>query len=88
MTDVYQDIKDERDRQNEKWGVQHHNLGWWMTILGEEYGEACQDALSYNFGGKKRNKLEDFRTEMIQVAAVATAICEAIDENRIRVYDR
>ena len=36
------DVFDERQRQNAKWGVQRHSWPEWMAILGEEYGEACQ----------------------------------------------
>jgi hypothetical protein len=42
---VLGEIAGERENQEVKWGQQHHGLGDWMTILGEEYGEACQAAL-------------------------------------------
>ncbi len=38
-------ILDERASQERKWGSQHHGATFWMAILGEEYGEACQEAL-------------------------------------------
>ncbi len=38
-------ILDERASQEEKWGSQHHGATFWMAILGEEFGEACQEAL-------------------------------------------
>lgn len=37
---VLDEISAERDRQDEKWGPQHHDLAFWMSILGEEVGEA------------------------------------------------
>lgn len=43
--DVFTDIHNERVRQDEKWGAQRHNPTFWMGILGEEFGEACQEAL-------------------------------------------
>lgn len=39
------EILAERRRQEKKWGPQHHGATFWMAILGEEYGEACQEAL-------------------------------------------
>lgn len=39
---VLMEIRDERERQDEKWGPQHHRISDWLSILGEEYGEACK----------------------------------------------
>lgn len=88
MTDILEnvidDIKMERSLQDEKWGVQFHNIGWWMTILGEEFGETCEAALDFHFNedDKEQNRAH-LREELIQVAAVAVAVCEAIDETRL-----
>ena len=42
QTDVIlQLVKDERVRQDLKWGPQHHRIADWLAIIGEEYGEAC-----------------------------------------------
>ena len=42
QTDVIlQLVRDERVRQDEKWGPQHHRMADWLAIIGEEYGEAC-----------------------------------------------
>lgn len=41
---VWNDIMDERDRQDAKWGVQDHHPAVWMLILGEEVGEAAEEA--------------------------------------------
>lgn len=71
-------ILDERERQKEKWGMQRHDWGWWAAILGEEYGEACQEMLRNHFGNK--DNLSELREELIQVAAVAVAIVEHVDE--------
>ena len=42
---IIHDITKERQRQDEKWGPRHQEFPVWMTILGEEYGEACQEAI-------------------------------------------
>ncbi len=68
----YIDIEDERQRQDEKWGVQNHNDLKWLAILMEEVGEVAKDMLKY--GGDRR--------ELVQVAAVAVAWMEAIDRRQ------
>ena len=50
MTLIFADISHERVRQNAKFGEQDHNPFIWMTILGEEFGEACQAALKWELG--------------------------------------
>lgn len=66
----------ERKRQDDKWGPDR----WlsperWMTILTEEVGEVAKEVLEGN-----TPKLE---AELIQVAAVAVAMIEAINEARL-----
>lgn len=70
------DVARERDAQRAKWGEQDHDLPTFLTILGEEVGEACKAELHTRFGGPEAGKL---REELIQVAAVAVQIVEAID---------
>lgn len=77
---VFKDINLERDRQDNKWGVQKHDPFTWMTVLGEEYGEACQASLQAHFGINK--SLDNYREELIQVAAVAVAAIECLDKLR------
>ena len=38
---ILREIFEERRRQDEKWGPQHHRMADWLAIIGEEYGEAC-----------------------------------------------
>ena len=71
-------INQERDRQDAKWGEQNHNLSDWLVILGEEYGEACEASLEVKFG---KGNIADFRSEIVQVAAVAVAILEYLERN-------
>ena len=42
MKDILQLIKDERARQDAKWGPQHHDDGTWLLILIEEVGERIE----------------------------------------------
>jgi NTP pyrophosphatase (non-canonical NTP hydrolase) len=68
---IFDDISKERERQFEKWGEQNHEPYKWLTVLGEEFGEACKGALENNF--------DNYREELVQVAAVAVAAIEAHD---------
>ena len=76
---VLADVLTERSRQDKKWGEQNHLPAYWMTILGEEFGEACQEALRVEFGAKST---DDLRAELIQVAAVAVGAVERLDRLR------
>lgn len=73
------EVLEERKRQEQKWGEQNHNPAYWLMILGEEVGEANKAALEHHFSGKPS---EDYREELVQVAAVAIAMIECYDRNR------
>lgn len=88
--DVDMDIARERVRQDEKWGEQNHDPFVYLTVLGEEYGEACKAALEAHkwIDGHRSSfwdaeKMKHLREELIQVAAVAKAIVECIDRGKI-----
>ena len=59
----------ERRNQDGKWGYVEHNGPEWLSILMEEVGEMCQDI----------NQGNDYKEELIQVAAVAQRWLEAIE---------
>lgn len=69
----------ERERQDAKWGPQDHPLPVWLAILMEEVGELSECVLHAQFGGHAAPNL---RKEAVQVAAVALALVQAIDEGR------
>jgi NTP pyrophosphatase (non-canonical NTP hydrolase) len=80
---VLEEIIDERERQNEKWGEQNHHPSHWMLILGEEVGECNKATLEAN----SELKVSDWtalRTELIQVAAVCVATIESMDRNQFK----
>jgi len=79
MEHILRDITNERARQVAKWGIQRHDFFVWMTVLGEEFGEACQAILHYRelMSDQRRAKI---RAELVQVAAVAVAAIEHLDE--------
>lgn len=83
------EIEQERLRQDKKFGADRKDtIPKWLMILGEEYGEACKAGVEHTYAvcpGIARNELLDCRTELIQVAAVAAAIVQSID-NHILPY--
>ncbi|RBP89375.1 MazG-like nucleotide pyrophosphohydrolase family protein [Cytobacillus firmus] len=74
-------VEKERFRQNAKWGRQRHSYGDWLKILVEEVGEVAQ-AMQTGQGWGKGSDANDLYKELIQVAAVAVAIAEQIEEER------
>lgn len=79
---VLEDVVDERIKQNEKWGTQDHDWGDWMLILGEEFGETCEEMLNNRFGRDKHGKMhriKELREEAVQLVAVGVAIIEYVD---------
>ncbi len=77
------DILNEREAQNQKWGVQRHSWPEWLSILTEEVGEAARDANKTYWADNldtRTNHILLLRGELIQTAAVAVQIIEHIDE--------
>ena len=65
------------DKEYSKWGKQRHEWPTWSTILSEESGEVAKAALGVVYGGAA---IEELETELIQVAVVAKAIWEHVQE--------
>ncbi|WP_252503250.1 MazG-like family protein [Sporosarcina sp. Marseille-Q4943] len=78
---VNDDVMKERERQNEKWGLQRHDYGYWLAILVEEVGEVAQ-AIQQGSVASKDTDADDLYTELIHVAAVASAIAEQVREEK------
>ncbi|WP_061246762.1 MazG-like family protein [Leptospira noguchii] len=78
---IIQEILEEREKQDEKWGEQNHNPIEWCAILGEEVGEVNKAALETHFKYDSKNDHFEYRKELIQVAAVAMAMIECLDRN-------
>lgn len=74
-------VLQERQRQDQKWGVQRHPMGEWMMILQEELGEfaqACQKgSVQY-----KESDAQDRIVELTQVVAVGLAMLEQLIEEK------
>ncbi len=70
---AYIDILEERERQDNKWGVQNHDPKWWLAILTEEVGEVARAILE--------GSGLDYRKELVQCAAVCINAIECVDRN-------
>ncbi len=82
---IIEEIVNERNRQDEKWGEQNHNPVEWMAILMEEVGEVSKEALEYHFKHKDKTEqsLLNYRKELIQTAAVTLAMLESLERNEL-----
>lgn len=72
---IFLKVHEERDRQDAKWGgvpgIDRRDDHTYAAVLGEEFGEVCEAWLSREMGA--------LRNELVQVAAVAVAWIEEID---------
>ena len=95
MDGILEDIAEERRSQNRKWGKQRHGFAVWLTILAEEVGELSKEILNHRWWKREAmeeyaqcragreveaSHLKLMRLEAVQVAAVAVAMIEHIDE--------
>lgn len=79
--DVLSEVRDERKRQDERWGWTNRDPAWHMVVLQEEVGELCRAIHDAHFAGGV-DALANARAEAIQVAAVAVAFVEGLDDGR------
>jgi NTP pyrophosphatase (non-canonical NTP hydrolase) len=79
---VLHDVDAERDKQQLKFGDQQHSLPTWLCILTEEVGELAEAILKDTRSDPWHHGTHSttVREEALQVAAVAAAIVEYIDE--------
>src|SRR5436190_1492862 len=71
---VLREVADERHRQLSLWGDQLHSQLVWLSILGEEFGEVGRAI-------NEKNE-QEYRAELVEVAAVAVAAVESLDKNK------
>lgn len=84
MEKLLQEITQERQRQDQKWGEQNHSPIEWMAILTEEVGEVSKEALEFHFKHKNsKESLANYRKELIQTAAVTLAMLQSLERNEL-----
>ena len=88
MIKVLQEVANERERQNARWGEQNHKFEKWVAILGEEFGELCQAVCQTVIGSDEgKDGTDSIRQEAIHVAAVAVALVECLDRHKNQSFD-
>lgn len=83
MSNVWEDIRRERERQDKRWGSPGpRNLGHdrWSLVLQEELGEVAMAVLD-------QQPEQAVYDELVQVAAVAVAWLEAMEWKRSRRHE-
>lgn len=78
MENIIKDIRQEKERQENKWGQQDHDPYIWLAILGEKVGEVNKAVIENFFND---TDMEDYRKELVQVAAVAISAIESYDRS-------
>lgn len=84
LESVILDMIAEVNNQRQKWGEQNHDPSFYLNILMEEVGEASKEIVDATFAEGADNiqkHLTQYRTEMVQVAAVAISMIESYDRN-------
>ena len=76
MMIVLNEVAEERERQDAKWGEQNHDPAIWLAILAEEFGEIGKEVL-------EPEPTDNYRRELVQLAAVAVAAIESFDRARL-----
>lgn len=71
---ILKEVLNERKNQHRKWGEQNHSPDRWSSIFGEEAGEVHKAICERDW--------ENYREELIQVAAVAVQMVECYDRNK------
>jgi len=79
-------IRDERKRQDEKWGVQNHGDLAWLAVLAEEFGEAAiavtKASVPPCYSRPTEEQEQALRKELIQTAAVCVAWIQCLNRRR------
>jgi len=76
MLSILDEVAFEREHQDEKLGIPNHDPSGWCEVLGEEFGEVCRGSMEHRLQGKS---IDNYREELIHVAAVAVAAIECLD---------
>lgn len=95
---IIEEVRKERESQNEKWGEQNHTPIEWLGILSEEVGEVSREVVDHHFKypiktpngnyipadeDTQAERMASYRKELVQVAAVAIQMVECLDrENK------
>jgi hypothetical protein len=81
MEKILEEIREERNHQDKKWGGpahdDQHNAYAWVAFITTYLGQAISDFVNENHLGLVQ--LRKFRYNMVKVAALAVAAIEVVD---------
>lgn len=79
---IVNEVMAERHKQFTKWGYQDCAPLEWFAILSEEIGEVAKEVVDFHMAGMNITPegSKDYRTELIQVAAVAIQAIQVLDD--------
>lgn len=80
LLDVLGEVSQERQRQDDRFGEQNRPPIEWLAILAEEFGEVSREVVDGHFGDEGIR--DNYRTELIQLAAVAVAAAQCLDRSQ------
>lgn len=76
---VLDDVADERQRQDEKWGISAREPLSWLAIAAEEFGEVAEKVVKGWVPPENDFDAAGYRDELIQLAAVCVSAVECFD---------
>jgi hypothetical protein len=82
---ILDDVFDERDKQDDQWGVQNHHPAYWLAILGKQMGQMGTAILNREWWHDKDKASADLRHECIQLVAVGIAMLECLDRGKMPI---
>ncbi len=82
MADVLSEVRRERTRQDLQWGWTNRDPAWHLAVLMEEVGELARALHDARFADGGEQAIANARDEAVQVAAVAVAFVEGLDDGR------
>lgn len=89
MSDVYEDVNNERERAHQKHDAGGNSMERkgagdvaWLPVLAEEFGEVARALCEFMQGNVSLPvHLSELREELVQVAAMTCAWIDAIDRS-------
>lgn len=92
LEDVIYAVRDERRRQQQKWGEQDWSMPYYLAILAEEFGEVAKEVVEMTAARIRKDykavaeRRELLIIELVQCAAVAVAMVEALMRQKDAPY--
>jgi hypothetical protein len=89
MKTVYDDVREERQRQDSQWGGPEHDdrhiPADWLSFIQRKWRAAENEAFGMAFGHTddwRKQATADYRRRLIQIAALAVAAVESLDRKQ------